>query len=317
MLGADVGGTKVVAGLVGPGDVVLHRQRLEIPARGTPTEVTSVVADCLKAVRRSAHESPTAVGVGLAAQVDPRTGFVFHAPNLRWRDFSFGPALADLIGLPVVVVNDVQSIALAEWRFGAGRGCSDLLCLCIGTGAGGGIVMGGELARGATYSAGEVGHTTLFAQGRPCHCPNRGCFEAYIGGWAIEERLREAVAADPVETRRLVDSSGGVDALTPLALERAARQGDPFAVRFVHRLAEEFACGVVGLVNALNPERVVVTGRIVEGFPEYVEAARRAVPERCQPSAAGAKVLLGALGVDAGILGGALFARDLLRSSSQ
>jgi glucokinase len=310
VLGADIGGTKIVAGLVDPAGAVRARHRREVPSDRDPEGVLRATADCLAACRAEAPEAPRAIGVGVAGQVEPGTGTVRYAPNLRWRDVPLGSRLGELSGLPVAVANDVRTITLGEWRFGEGRGCRNLLCLFVGTGIGGGAVIDGRLAEGAAHALGEVGHTPLVADGRPCHCPNRGCLEAYVGGWAIAERVRELAAREPA-ARGLIARAGGIDRIEPRTVELAAREGDPFASAFVHERAEEFATGLVGLVNAFNPERVVVGGKIVEGFPEYLAAARRAVAERCQPPAAAAEIRGSRLHADAGILGAAHLAREL------
>jgi glucokinase len=312
VVGVDVGGSKIVSGLVGPEDGIAHRHRRDVPASRIPAEVIEAIAESIEAVRRLAPRPPVAVGVGIAGQVERGSGRVLHAPNLRWKNVPFRSVLAERVGLPVVAGNDVRTITLGEWQFGAGRGCANLLCVFIGTGVGGGVVADGRLLEGAIGAAGELGHVTLVADGRACHCPNRGCLEAYVGGWAIEERVNEEARADPVAARALYDLAGGPGHhLLPISVERAARQGDPFSVRFIERLAEEFASGLVGLVNAFNPERVVVGGKIAEGFPELVHSARRAVLARCQPPVANAEVVPSSLGADAGILGAALMARTV------
>jgi glucokinase len=315
VIGGDLGGTKLIFGVVGPASRIEVRQRRDVPAHGGPESVLGTVVECLEACRREAGGAVRAVGLGVAGQVDPSTGVVVHAPNLRWREFPFGERLHEATGLPVVIANDARTITLGEWHFGEPRRSPNFLCVCLGTGVGGGAVVDGHLLEGGAHAAGEVGHSTLVAGGRACHCANRGCLEAYVGGWAIQERVQEAARAAPVAAERLVASAGSVPQITPLLLERAARAGDPFSQRFLHRVAEEFASGIVGLVNSFNPEVVVVTGKIAEGYPEFVAAAQRAVQDRCQPPAAGAQVLPSRLGADAGILGATVLARARLRGA--
>jgi glucokinase len=154
-------------------------------------------------------------------------GRLHFAPNLRWKDIPLREELEERFRRPVSVLNDVRAAVYYEWQYGAGRGQDHLVCVYVGTGVGGGIVCEGRLLRGATQTAGELGHLTLVAGGRPCHCRNVGCFETYVGGWAIAERAREAVQADPIAGREQVRRVGGPDRITSEALAEAARARDP------------------------------------------------------------------------------------------
>jgi glucokinase len=312
VVGADVGATKIVAGLVDPRGRIRSRDRREVPPSRAPGAVTDRIAECIAACRASARSTPVVIGVGIAGQIDSVRGVVRYAPNLRWKNFALGPRLREASRLPVYLANDVRAIAVGEWHFGAGRGLRDLLCISVGTGVGGGVVVDGHLLEGATNSTGEIGHTMLVAGGRKCTCPHRGCLEAYVGGWAIEERARARARRSPASAKRLIREAGAVTRITPRALERAARAGDPFSRALVEEFASEFAAGVVGLVNAFNPRRVIVGGTVAEGFPEYLHRARVAVREGCQPAAALAQVVPSRLGPDAGILGAAWLARSSL-----
>lgn len=308
-MGADVGGTKIVAGLVAPDGSIVRRHRQPVAPSLQPDEVLAGLAECIRAVAESGDARASSVGVGVAAQVERASGSVVHAPNLRWRDYPLRDRLQAALGLPVVVENDARTITLGEWTYGEGAGNDNLLCLVIGTGVGGGAVVDGRLLEGAHHSTGEIGHFTFVHGGRPCHCPNVGCWEAYVSGWAIAERFQQLAREDPTAAGALLGPGGSVGHLDPLALEKAAEHGHPLASRFLRRLAEEFASGVVGLVNAFNPDLVIVGGKIPEGYPEFIPTAQRAVNERCQPPAAHARVRASRLGADAGILGAAELVR--------
>jgi glucokinase len=313
VVGADIGGTKIVAGAVAPDGGIRGRRRRPVPAGSDPEAVLELLASMVAEVAAEAPTPPRAVGVGVAGQVEPETGVVVFAPNLRWREFPLGPRLSQRVGRPVRVRNDAHAIALGESAFGAGAGARNLLTVCVGTGLGGGFIVDGRLLEGEHHAAGEIGHLTLVAGGRACHCPSRGCFEAYVSGWAIAERLREAARESPGRLRALVESAGGIEALTARHLSDAAERGDPFSRSFRDVVAEEFASGIVGLVNAFNPDRVVLGGAVVQGMPQFGAAAQEAVRRRCQPPAAGANVVQSRLGADAGVLGGAVLARQALR----
>ncbi len=252
---------------------------------------------------------PGVVGLAVAAQVDPRTGTVVHAPNLGWRDVALSRRVGEELGLPVVVVNDARAAALAEWKHGAAAGTSDAFCLVLGTGVGGSAIVGGRLLEGGNHAFGEVGHITIVVGGRRCHCPNWGCLEAYVGGWAIAERAQEAVRADPVAGQALLARAGSAERIDARSVFQAYRAGDPLSGRLVRETERFLADGAISIVNAFNPTVLVLGGGQVTGMPEFVPVVESAVRSRCQPSAAGARVVLARLGEDAAMIGAAEFAR--------
>jgi glucokinase len=310
VLGVDLGATKVVSGIVAPdGTVLRHSGRFEHGNAGVEAVVAAVVGSASACLGGSGPE-PDRIGVAVAAQVDPTTGTVVHAPNLGWRDVPLAGALEAALGRPVVLVNDARAAAAAEWVHGAGAGASDLFFLSLGTGVGGSAVVGGHLLDGGGHALGEVGHLTIVAGGRPCHCPNVGCFEAYVGGWGIAERAREAVRADPAGGAALLAAAGSVEAISADTVFRAERAGDALAARLVHETERFLADGAVSVVNAFNPSVLVLGGGLVSGRPQLVSVVAGAVRSRCQPSAAGVRVVRARFGEDAALVGAAVLARD-------
>ena len=305
-IGVDIGGTKVEVALVDGAGAVLGALRFATePERG----VAAVVADIAAAARDAfgaALGGALGVGASVAGQVDAG-GVVVGAPNLGWTHAPLGARLAAALALPVRVVNDVRAATLAEWRFGAGRGHDDVVVLFLGTGIGGGVVTGGRIVEGAGGFAGELGHATVVAGGRPCHCRNRGCIEAYAGGWAIAERAREAVRADPAAGALLRGLVGGdVGAIVAETVAAARERGDGLAVRLVEETAEYLGAALVGIVNGLDPARVILGGGVVEGFPELVPLAAAVVHARALPAmAAGVAVVPASLGTRAPVIGAA------------
>src|SRR5579859_643112 len=249
ILGIDLGATKISAAMVDEGGRILSHGGRRLHQNEGPG---AVIRDLVQLARRSMADGPepAAVGIGVAGQVDAHTGVVRHAPNLRWRDIKLGARVSSELGCPVVVANDVRAATIGEWRHGAGRGASDLLCIFVGTGIGGSVVSGGRILEGASNAFGEVGHSVLVSGGRRCHCPARGCLEAYVGGWAIAERARERVRSDPrhgVELRRRAGAIARIDART---VGEAALVGDPLALAIMRETTDYLASGVTGLVNA-------------------------------------------------------------------
>ncbi len=309
-LGVDVGGTKIEVALVDGDGRVVERDRRPTGAAPDPAGVIAFIVGAARAVGAGSGAAAPAVGVAVAGQVD-RAGVVRGAPNLGWRDVPLRAELERALGRRVLVVNDVRAAGWAEWRHGAGRGSDDLVALFIGTGVGGCIVSGGHMLEGAGNSAGELGHTTLVAGGRPCHCRNRGCLEAYVGGWAIAERAREASRAEPAAAGGLLGAAGALERITAETVAAAHAAGDPLAGRLVCETAEYLGAGLVSVANALNPERIILGGGVIEGLPELVAASAAVARERALPAALdGLAVLRAALVVDAPVIGAAALARE-------
>jgi glucokinase len=312
VLGVDLGASKVAAALVDPrGDPLARAVRLVRTSAG-PSAVLEDVVEAVRECLRGSSRPAVAAGIGVAGQVDSTTGVVRFAPNLAWRDVPLGSRLSKAIGVPVVVANDVRAATVGEWRSGAGRDCSELVCVFVGTGIGGSVVSGGRLLGGCANAAGEIGHTTVVAGGRPCHCPNRGCLEAYAGGWAIAERAREACASEAAAGRWLVERAGGLEAITAATVADGYRESDPLATRLVTETGEYLSAGVVGIVNAYNPCRLLLGGGVLDHLHRaLLPVVRRSVRERCQPPAArSVEIRRAALGPDAGVIGAAWLARE-------
>jgi len=309
VLGIDLGATKVVSALVDADGRIVHHSGRHLHENDGPGGVIATVVRSARTCLALSAQPPIAIGVAVAAQVNPRTGTVIHAPNLRWRDVALGRRLEDEIGGPVHVVNDARAATYAEWQLGAGRGYDDLFFVALGTGIGGSAVFNGHLVEGGTHAAGEVGHMTIVSAGRKCHCPNWGCFEAYVGGWAIAERAREAARGDSVLGAPLIQRAGSLDAVTAETVFREYRNGDPLARRIVRETERYLTDAVVGIANAFNPSALVLGGGLVAGMPEFIPAVEAAVRARCQPPAAGAQVLRAQFIEDAPTIGAAAMAR--------
>ncbi len=309
VLGIDLGATKVVSGLVARDGTVVHHSGRHLHANDGPGGVIRSLVRSARACLDESDGPPAAIGVSVAAQVDPRTGTVVHAPNLGWRDVPLARRVAEELDGTVHVLNDARAATLAEWRLGAGRGTGNLFCLVLGTGVGGSAVVDDRLLEGGSHALGEVGHTTIVVGGRKCHCPNWGCFEAYVGGWAIAERTQEAVRADPTGGRALVERAGSPEMITAHTLFASYRAGDALAGRLVRETERFLADGAVSIVNAFNPSRLILGGGLVAGMPEFVPVVESAIRARCQPPAAGAEVALARFGEDASLIGAAEFAR--------
>ena len=316
-VGVDLGGTKILTALVDEhGRIVASDLRPTDAGTRTAREVIADVAAAVASTLVGRAEPVASLGVGVAGQVD-EDGNVNLGPNLGWRNVALGRELADAVGMRVAVANDVRAAAWGEWRHGAGRGVDDLITLFIGTGIGGGIISGGRMLAGHGNAAGELGHATIVAGGRKCHCPNWGCLEAYVGGWAIAERARELALANPERGVALVRLAGSVAAISAATVSEAARNGDALAREIVGSTEQFMIAGAVGMINALNPSVLILGGGVVEGMPELVGGVDRAVRDLVLPAAAaGLRIVKAELGGEAGAIGAAAFARETAEASS-
>jgi glucokinase len=315
-LGVDLGGTKVNVALVDQSGRLLSAHKSPIHPNKEPERV---IADILTAIDRclsKTGQKAEALGIGVAAQVD-QNGVVRGSQNLGWRNVPLKHELEKQLGLPVAVTNDVNAATWGEWRYGSGRGKDDLAVLFVGTGIGGGVITGGNLLSGCSNSGGELGHITIVYDGRKCHCPNRGCLEAYAGGWAIAERAQEAVRTAPKEGQRLVSLAGSVEKITAATVNRAYREGDLLARRLVEDTGQYLAAGVVSIINAFNPCVLVLGGGVIEGIPELIQIVKEFTRNRALEAAVEKlEIVKAALGGDAGVIGAAALAQDLVDKAS-
>ena len=309
-IGVDLGGTKIEVARVGAEGKLSQRLRRPTNIQSGPAAVKAEIVAAVRDLREGTSSLPAGVGVGVAGQVDSKRGLVRFAPNLGWRDEPLQPDLSQALGLPVVIVNDVRAATLGEWLYGAGQGCNDLICLFVGTGIGGGVVSGGQMLSGCSNTAGELGHITIDMHGPSCHCGNQGCLEALAGGWAIARQAKEAVAASQAAGASLLKmAEGHSDAITAEIVAQAAKARDPLAVHLIDHVAQALIAGVVSLVNAFNPCRLILGGGVMEGLPELVQRIDQSVRQRALAAAIEPLQILPAqLHNDAGVVGSAALA---------
>jgi glucokinase len=309
-LGVDLGGTKVKTALVDVnGHILSVHQYPTHPEKGPEGIITDILT-CIDGCLSKARQEARALGIGIAGQVD-LNGVVRYAPNLKWRNVPLKAKLEKKLGMPVVVINDVRAASCGEWRYGSGKGVDDLVVLFVGTGIGGGVISGGNMIVGCSNTGGELGHITIVSDGRKCHCPNRGCLEAYAGGWAIAERAQEAVRTNPEMGRHLTLLAGGIENITAVTVSQAYREGDQLARQLVEETGRYLAAGVVSIVNAFNPCLFVLGGGVIEGIPELVPMVEDITRNRALKSALeNLKVVKAGLGGNAGVIGAAALAQN-------
>lgn len=311
ILGIDLGGTNIVVGCVAEdGSRVLG---LVSEPTEAATGAEGVLGRMLDLARRSmalaAREQPKldviGVGIGAPGPLDAARNIIRLAPNLGWRDFPLRLRIAEGLGIPAVLDNDANCAALGEWWQGAARRTSDAVCLTIGTGIGGGIIIDGKLYHGASSAAGELGHTTIDVGGRRCKCGNYGCIEAYASGPAIAARAVEALEAGAAST--LPGMVGGDAArITAQTVYDAAYAGDELALDVVRDTAVYLGAAIANFINIFNPEVVVVCGGVTKAGEKLFHPLQREVAKRAfKPAVEVCQIVPGQLDGTAGVLGAA------------
>lgn len=312
--GVDLGGTKILVGIVGPDHTILGRAKRPTPsAAGGPAIVSAIVEAIDQALleARMVREELAGVGVGSPGPIDQRTGVIRFSSNLNVTDWPLGPELSRALGLPTLIRNDVRMGGYGEFRLGAGRGLRNILVAFVGTGIGGCAIIDGKVVEGATGNAGEIGHIIVKSNGPTCGCGRRGCLEALSSRTAITRRIHKAVKrgelsilAPKVDKKSSKLKSGD--------LASAVEAGDIVALREVERAANFLGLAIGGLVNLLGPELVIIGGGVTEAlgskFVELIQASARdqilVDPEET------IRIVPAALGDDAGILGAAWLALE-------
>ncbi len=314
VVGVDLGGTKILVGVVGADHTILGRSKRATPAEeGGPAILSSIVAAIDLALEEAGLERGDIAGIciGSPGPIDPERGVVLSSSNMNVQDWALGSDLSEAIGLPTLLRNDVRVGGYGEFRLGAGQGYKDVLVAFVGTGIGGCYIADGKIVEGATGNAGEIGHIVVKANGPMCGCGRRGCLEALASRTAIARRVSKAakrgeasVLAAKVEKKS--------DKLKSGDLAAAVLAADPVALREVDRAANYLGLGLGGLVNLLGPEIIVIGGGVAAALGSHFIDLVRASARRQILVDPGETIKFepAALGDDAGILGAALLALE-------
>lgn len=270
-VGIDIGGSKIDIALVNGSGTVHQHRRIRTQVEGGPSGIEADILEIVREMISSAHAHILGVGIGVAGQIDDKTGCVTFAPNLKWRNHPLQQNMAEALQLPVKVINDVRAITWGEWLYGAGYECNDLVCMFVGTGIGGGVVSNGQLLHGFSNTCGEIGHLTIDFHGPLCTCGNRGCLEACAGGWAIAKQAQEALRSLDSPNKIMLQLAGNdINQVTAKMVIEAYHKGDPLALMIMDRFKQAIVAGCVSIVNAFNPERLILGGGIMQGLPEFI-----------------------------------------------
>jgi glucokinase len=311
-IGVDMGGTKLLAGVVDAGLSVHRRVQRTLVGVDQPT-VLRLAVEAVQEACEGSEDEVVGVGFGIPCLIDRRTGRAVVAINLPLADIDFAQVMAERLGLPVFVDNDANLAALGEHRIGAAVGCDHVVMLTIGTGIGGGLILGGRLYRGAIGSAAELGHTVIDADGPPCqgNCPNHGCIEVLASGTAL---AREAVrlAAERPDSGLAAAAAEGYALAGPLVTE-LAHAGDAAAIEALELIGTRLGVAISSFINTFNPDVVVLGGGVMAAgelilAPARAEVARRAL----SPSKDEVQIVAAELGSEAGMVGAVALVFDEL-----
>jgi glucokinase len=312
IVGVDLGGTNIVAGAMTV-DGTRHHAMRSIPTNssvgdeGVAERIVGLVQSViLDTIEQSDAKRGDFIGIGIGAPgpLDREKGIVLVAPNLGWRDFPLRDRISSRLNLPTTLDNDANCATFGEWWQGAARGGTDVVGLTIGTGIGGGLILGGALYHGASDMAGEIGHTTIDLNGRHCKCGNYGCLEAYASAPAIATRAREVLVREEGESSIPAMVNGKYEAITAQIVYDAAKQGDPIANEIVRDTAKYLGAGVANLLNIFNPDTVVIAGGVTAAGDSLFVPLRAEVRRRAfSPAVQASRIVPGELPGTAGVVG--------------
>jgi glucokinase len=308
-IGVDLGGTKMLIGVLS-GTERLYEQR-EASTGQTEDELVELLVREVEEAR-DARPNVSAVGLGIPATIDHDNGVAVSAVNLPLADLPIRDIVSERVGLPVFVDNDGNVAALAEYLYGAAQGKPHMVMLTVGTGIGGGLILGGEIYRGSTGAGAELGHIVIQADGPPCqgNCPNHGCVESLASGTALGREGRAVAESSPDSALGNLLAEG--EEVDGHAVTEAALAGDDVAIGVFDLIGGRLGVACASLANIFQPNAIIVGGGVIAAGDLLLEPARREVRERALNPMNKTPILEATLGNDAGMIGAAAMARNEL-----
>lgn len=313
VIGVDLGGTKLLAGLLRTDLTVLEQVYRLAPRSDDPEELLRHVVDQVRELLDAGIVDPhdvRGVGVGIPSLVDRERGVAVSTVHQPLDGVPVRDELQDRLQLPVALDNDANCAVLAEWRAGAAQDCDDVVLLTVGTGIGSGVVAGGALVRGHTGAATELGHMTVDLDGPPCQgaCTNHGCLEALASGGALGREGGRLAGQRPGSG--LARLAGEGHEITGVRVTEQAREGDAAAIEALERVGTLLGVGIANAMNIFNPELVLVGGGVSDAGELLLAPARAEARRRARPPSNGARVEVARFGSDAGMVGAAVLALE-------
>jgi glucokinase len=312
VVGGDLGGTRFRIALADSSGKLLHRSGIRTEASRGQAAVLERIKGSIRDTIALARGPVGAIAIAAPGPLDPWKGIIYRPPNLPgWDEVHLKEILEDAFGIPTHVGNDANLAAMAEWRFGAGRGSSHVVYVTVSTGVGGGVIDRGQLLLGFCGGAAEVGHMTIDVNGPRCNCGNYGDLEALASGTAISRRAVESIKAG--HESRIVELAGGLEKVAAEHVVEAARQGDAVALEVLHRAGYYLGVGVANLMMLYDPEVIVLGGGVMNAKDLLFAEMHRAIEERAMLSfRLRTRIELAVLGDDVGIYGAVALALSQL-----
>lgn len=314
VLGIDLGGTKVLTGVVNSrGEVISCDRDITPVAEGQEAVVETIVESANRSIKvaGASTKNLVAAGIGIPGPSNPKTGILFTSPHLPgWCDVPIRSIMQDALGVNAFLINDANAAAVGELHCGAARGARNMIYITVSTGIGSGVIIDGEIYTGTSGTAGELGHMTINDNGPLCNCGNNGCWESLASGTALAKEARRRI--DEGARTSIVDyMSGDVGQVTAEVIHQAAQDGDGVAREIIQLGAYYLGVGLANLLNIFNPEVIVIGGGLSNMGdmllqPAFREAERRAFQRNYQD----ARFLPAELGNNSGIIGAAIFALE-------
>jgi len=310
-----MGGTKILAAAINSHDGIIARVKKETPSGNEKEKYIRSLADIVEEVTdelRLSESDVKAVCLGVPGSVNPKTGIIGLAPNLRLKNFNIGERLSKLIPYPVLIENDVNLGALGIKKFGVGMNAKNMLVVFIGTGIGGGLIFNEKIYRGSNFVAGEIGHMVVEKNGPLCGCGNRGCIEAVASRTAIVRNIEKDIKSGKKSV--LSGFVKNKERIKSRALSKAVNQKDPVAVKRLSEACESIGVMLAGVSNLLNVDMIVLGGGVIEAMGKFMmPMIKKAFKENVmQSSAKGLKIIPSKLGDDAALYGGIPLAEEFL-----
>lgn len=306
VVGVDFGGTHLRAALVNENGEIIERVKRKTMGHLGQDAVFDRIAQAVRDVADKMKEGDSLEGVGVIAPgpLDPFRGLVFYAPNLKWKNVPLSDGLYQRLGCPVWAGNDANLAALAEHRYGAGKGLKNMIYITVSTGIGGGVIINDEMLLGTNGQAAEVGHMQIMPEGPLCGCGNRGCVESVASGTNMariaKERLQHGVESS------LQEHEGEI---TAKEVVLAAANGDQMALELLQQAGSYIGMAVANLVHLFNPQRFIFGGGVSNAGDLLFDPIRRAAKRRTMPNYHGTFDIVAAeLGDNVGLLGAAALA---------
>ena len=294
-IGVDLGATFVKMGIVDSKGRVYSRRKIETPKGAKKFPLIDAIIYNIKDIIRESGKTIRGVGIGVPGPVDSQKGIVHYFPNIKgWKEVPLKAILQKKLSMRVELDNDVNAMTLGEFVFGAGKGSDNLVCITLGTGVGGGIIINGKLYRGGSMTAGEIGHMPINESGPKCNCRGIACLERYVGNRYILERAKKVFG-------------------TSITLERLsalARSRDKKSIAIWTDVAKKLSVAIIGVVNLLNPDKIVIGGGVSSAGSLILTPLKNQVKFRAmKDQAKHVKIVLAKLGGDAGIIGSSLLVK--------